>query len=159
MIERQGRPEGAGRRVVVLVSRFNAEVTGLLEEGAVAALRAHGVAGGDLEVIRVPGAWELPGVAARVLARGSVDAIVALGCVIRGETPHFDYVAGEAARGLAELGRGPEGVPVVFGVLTTDTLEQAMIRAGARSDEPRDNKGWESAEVALELVNLYGELR
>jgi 6,7-dimethyl-8-ribityllumazine synthase len=159
MIERQGRPEGSGRRVVVLVSRFNAEVTGLLEEGAVAAFRAHGVAEGDLEVIRVPGAWELPGVAARVLGRGGVDAIVALGCVIRGETPHFDYVAGEAARGLAELGRGPEGVPVVFGVLTTDTLEQAMVRAGARSDEPRDNKGWESAEVALELANLYGELR
>jgi len=159
MIERQGRADGEGRRVVVLVSRFNEGVTGLLEEGAVAALRAHGVAEGDLEVIRVPGAWELPGVTAQVLARGGVDAIVALGCVIRGETPHFDFVAGEAARGLAELGRAPHGVPVVFGVLTTDTLEQALVRAGARSDEPRDNKGWESAEVALELVNLYGELR
>jgi len=168
MIERQGRVEGNGRRVAVLVSRFNAGVTGLLEEGALAALRAHGVAEGDIEVIRVPGAWELPVVAARLLGRGrpgqrgpgreGVDAIVALGCVIRGETPHFDYVAGEAARGLAELGRGSHGIPVIFGVLTTETLEQAMVRAGARSDDPRDNKGWESAEVALELANLFGDL-
>lgn len=158
MTERQGNLDGAGRRVAVLVSRFNADVTGLLEEGAVAALREHGVAVSDIEVIRVPGAWELPGVAARLVDRGYVDAIVALGCVIRGETPHFDYVAGEAARGLGALGLRCS-VPVIFGVLTTETLEQAMVRAGARSDDPRANKGWEAAEVALEMSSLYRGLR
>jgi 6,7-dimethyl-8-ribityllumazine synthase len=158
MIEWQGDMDGAGRRFAILVSRFNEDVTGLLEAGAVEALRAHGVEDDDIEVIRVPGAFELPGVAARVVERGRVDGIVALGCVIRGETPHFDYVAGEAARGLAELSRSAR-VPVVFGVLTTDTLEQAMVRAGARSDDPAENKGWEGALVALELSNLYRELR
>jgi 6,7-dimethyl-8-ribityllumazine synthase len=158
MIEWQVDLDGAGKRFAILVSRFNENVTGLLEQGAVGALRTHGVENEDIEVIRVPGAFELPGVAARVLERGRVDGVVALGCVIRGETPHFDYVAGEAARGLAELSRSSR-VPVVFGVLTTDTLEQAMVRAGARSEDPADNKGWEGALVALELSNLYRELR
>jgi 6,7-dimethyl-8-ribityllumazine synthase len=157
-VERQGALEGGGRRFSVVVSRFNDGVTSLLEEGAVRAFMAHGVDADDVEVIRVPGAFELPGVAARLLERGKVDGILALGCVIRGETPHFDYVAGEAARGLAELGLRA-GVPVVFGVLTTDTLEQALVRAGARSDDPEANKGWESALVALEMANLYRELR
>ncbi len=157
-VEWQGGRDGAGRRFAVVVSRFNEGVTSLLEEGAVGAFVAHGVDPDDVEVIRVPGAFELPGVAARLLERGRVDGIVALGCVIRGETPHFDYVAGEAARGLAELGIR-WSVPVVFGVLTTETLEQAMVRAGARSGEPEANKGWESALVALEMANLYGELR
>jgi 6,7-dimethyl-8-ribityllumazine synthase len=158
MTVRQGERDGTGRRFAVLVSRFNDGVTRLLEEGAVAAFRAHGVADEAIEVIRVPGAFELPAVAARVVDRGGVDGIVALGCVIRGETPHFDYVAGEAARGLAELARTAP-VPVVFGVLTTETLEQALVRAGARSDDPAANKGWEGAEVALEMAHLYEALR
>lgn len=153
----EGAHDGAGRRVALVVARWNAEVTGLLEEGARAALRTHGVADEDVLVVRVPGAFELPGAAARILERGEVDAVVALGCVIRGETPHFDYVAGEAARGLALLGL-EASVPVVFGVLTTETVEQAMVRAGARSDEPAANKGWEAAEVALEMANLYREI-
>jgi 6,7-dimethyl-8-ribityllumazine synthase len=152
----QGR--GGGVRVAVVVSRFNAEVTGLLEEGALKALAHHGVAQDDIEVFHVPGAFELPGVVARLLHRGDFSAVVTLGCVIRGETAHFDFVAGEAARGLSDLSRAG-CIPVIFGVLTTETLEQALVRAGARSEDPAANKGWEAAEAALEMVHLYRRIR
>lgn len=149
----QGSLEGRGLRFVVVASRYNEAVTDSLLEGAVEALAEHGVEPGDLAVVRVPGAWELPGAVARILARGDLDGIVALGCVIRGETPHFEFVAGEAARGLGALAReGP--VPVAFGVLTTDDLEQALRRAG----EGDDNKGREAALSALEMANLYRAL-
>lgn len=154
----QGSLEGGDHRFAVITSRWNDQVTGLLEEGALAAFRAHGVPDEALTLIRVPGAFELPAAAARVLEAGEVDGVVALGCVIRGETPHFDYVAGEAARGLAYLGIEAD-VPVVFGVLTTETLEQALERAGARSGDPRAGKGWEAAEVALEMASLYRTIR
>ena len=150
--------KGAGVRVAIVVSRFNTQVTGLLEEGARGALAHHGVAPGDVEVLHVPGAFELPGVVARLLHRGDFHAVVALGCVIRGETAHFDFVAGEAARGLSDLSRSG-CIPVIFGVLTTETLEQALVRAGARSDNPADNKGWEAAEAALEMAHLYRRIR
>jgi 6,7-dimethyl-8-ribityllumazine synthase len=150
--------KGAGVRIAIVVSRFNPQVTGLLEEGARGALAHHGVAPGDVEVFHVPGAFELPGVVARLLHRGDFGAVVTLGCVIRGETPHFDFVAGEAARGLSDLSRSG-CIPVIFGVLTTETLEQALVRAGARSDNPADNKGWKAAEAALEMAHLYRRIR
>jgi 6,7-dimethyl-8-ribityllumazine synthase len=155
--ELEGSLDASDHRFTIVVSRWNEGVTRLLEEGALAAFREHGVPDDALTVVRVPGAFELPGAAARVLEAGEVDGIVALGCVIRGETPHFDYVAGEAARGLSILGIEAD-VPVVFGVLTTETLEQALERAGARSDDPKANKGWEAAAVALEMANLYREI-
>ena len=154
MAELEGAPRGEGKRFLVVVSRFNELVTERLLEGAVGCLREHGVAEDAVDVLRVPGAWELPGAAAAALRRGGVDGVVALGCVIRGETPHFDYVAGEAARGLQELAVR-EIVPVAFGVLTTDTREQALARAGG----DRGNKGWEAALTALEMSDLYDKLR
>lgn len=152
--ETSGARDGIGRRFAVVVSRFNRPITERLALGAVEALTRHGVAAADVELIRVPGAWELPQACARVLERGRVDAVIALGCVIRGETPHFEYVAGETARGLGALARTGR-VPVVFGVLTTDDLEQAL----ARSEEGPGNKGWETALSALEMANLFDALR
>jgi 6,7-dimethyl-8-ribityllumazine synthase len=162
-VVREGVINGKGLRVALVVARFNAHITELLLEGALDGCLSHGVAPGDLEVIRVPGAFELPGTVARILARGRVDAVVALGCVIRGETAHFDFVAGEAARGLADLSRTAT-VPVIFGVLTTETEEQAYVRAGvairAADGAPQhSNTGWTSACAALEMATLYRELR
>lgn len=154
MTEREGTPRGEGKRFVVVVSRFNELVTERLLEGALGCLRQHGVAEEGIAVVRVPGAWELPGAAAAALRGGGWDGLVALGCVIRGETPHFDYVAGEAARGLQALAVA-EPVPVAFGVLTTDTREQALARAGG----DRGNKGWEAALTALEMADLYTQMR
>jgi 6,7-dimethyl-8-ribityllumazine synthase len=151
--EVRGSLEGAGRRFAVVVSRFNEVVTEELLDGAVKALRDHGVAATDIEIVRVPGAWELPAAASRIARRGGLDGIIALGCVIRGETPHFDYVAGEAAHGLAALSRDFH-LPVSFGVLTTETLEQALVRAGNGGS----NRGADAALSALEMANLYREL-
>jgi 6,7-dimethyl-8-ribityllumazine synthase len=158
MNDTRGSLDGTGRRFALVVSRFNETVTDQLLEGAVRTLTEHGVAEEALEVIRVPGAWELPGATARVLERGSVDGVVALGCVVRGETPHFDYIAGEASRGLGDLSVRAE-VPVTFGVLTTDTLEQALVRAGGRRGDPSSHKGREAALTLLEMANLYRTLR
>jgi 6,7-dimethyl-8-ribityllumazine synthase len=152
--EISGSLGGDGLRFALVVARFNDLITERLLDGAVDALVRHGVDAADLQVIRVPGAWELPGAAAQVLARGGVDGVVALGCVIRGATPHFEYVAGEAASGLGALAR-TSPVPVIFGVLTTDTLEQALERAGSKAG----NKGWEAAMSALEMANLYRKLQ
>ena len=154
MRELEGSPEGKGKRFVVVVSRFNEMVTERLLEGAVGCLRQHGVADDDVTVLRVPGAWELPGAAAAAMAAERWDGVVALGCVIRGETPHFDFVAGEASRGLMTLALKPPVIPVAFGVLTTDTREQALARAGG----DRGNKGWEAALTALEMADLYGRV-
>jgi 6,7-dimethyl-8-ribityllumazine synthase len=152
--EISGSLGGDGLRFALVVARFNDLITERLLDGAVDALVRHGVDAADLQVIRVPGAWELPGAAAQVLARGGVDGVVALGCVIRGATPHFEYVAGEAASGLGALAR-TSSVPVIFGVLTTDTLDQALERAGSKAG----NKGWEAAMSALEMANLYRKLQ
>ena len=149
MREVRGRRDGHGRRFAIVASRFNELVTERLLEGARAALLRHGVRDDDIDVYWVPGAWELP-VAARAAARtGRYAGVVALGCVIRGETPHFDFIAGEAARGLAALAL-ETGLPVAFGVLTTDTPEQALRRAGGTAG----NKGWEAALGALEMADL-----
>jgi 6,7-dimethyl-8-ribityllumazine synthase len=154
MSEIRGALEGVGRRFAIIVSRYNDLVTERLLNGARSCLLQHGVAEADVEVIAVPGAWELPGAALVAAHTGRFAGIVALGCVIRGETPHFDYVAGEAARGLASLVL-ETGVPVGFGLLTTEDPEQALARAGGS----KGNKGWEAALSALEMADLYAQLR
>lgn len=153
MNEFSGALTGRGRRFAILVARFNGAITERLLEGARDCLIRHGAAEGDIDVYRVPGAWELPGMAAKVAALGRHQAIIALGCVIRGATPHFDHVAGEASRGLGAVAR-ESGLPVSFGVLTTDTVEQAVERSGTKAG----NKGWEAALSALEMADLYGSL-
>jgi 6,7-dimethyl-8-ribityllumazine synthase len=141
-------------RVAILVSRYHERVTGKLLEGARAACREAGVADAAVEVLQVPGAFEL-GVAAEACARsGRYAAIVALGAVVRGETPHFDYVAGETSRVLAEVARA-HAIPVGFGLLTTETLDQAAARAGGTAG----NKGHEAAQAALEMAGLLAQLR
>lgn len=148
-----GRLDARGLRVAVVASRFNDAVVDRLVSGAVDALVRHGALAADIQVVWVPGAWELP-VAARALATGGdVDAIVALGAVVRGATPHFDYVAGEAASGCAAVQRDT-GLPVAFGVLTTDTWDQAVERAGGKLG----NKGAEAALTAVEVANLLKDL-
>lgn len=149
----RGSSEAAGLRVALVVSRYNAEITDALVEGAMRALLARGAHAADIETIRVPGAWELPQAAARAVATGRFDAIVALGCVIRGETPHFEYVCMEATLGLGAVARAA-GIPVAFGVLTTDDMAQARARAGAGVD----NKGYEAAAAVLDMVGVYRQL-
>jgi 6,7-dimethyl-8-ribityllumazine synthase len=152
-MEYQGTPRGEGKRVGIVVSRFNALVTEELLRGALECSAQHGVDPKDVDVVRVPGAWELAGAAARLAASGRYDAIVALGCVVRGDTPHFDFVAGEASRGLGTIAHA--GVtPVGFGLLTTNTVEQAIERASQEGG----NKGWEAALSALVMANLYDSL-
>jgi 6,7-dimethyl-8-ribityllumazine synthase len=142
-----------GARFALVVSRFNHFIVDRLVEGALDAIARHGGKLGDVRIVRVPGAWEIPTVVGR-LARGrKVDAIIALGAVIRGSTPHFDYVASEVTKGIASVSL-ETGVPVTFGVLTTDTIEQAIERAGTKAG----NKGWEAAVSAIEVVALGGAL-
>ena len=149
----RGTLDAAGLRFAVISARFNADITDALLRGAREALAEHGVEDDHIHVVRVPGAWELPQTAARAAATGRFDAIVTLGCVIRGETPHFDYVCQEASLGLGAVARSA-GVPVLFGVLTTDDHAQAAARAGVG----RDNKGYETAMAALEMVAVYRAL-
>ncbi len=153
MAEFTGTPSGQGRRVAVLASRFNDSITTRLADGAMDALVRHGVAAADVDLVWVPGAWELPVAARRLMASDRYDAVVAVGAVIRGETPHFDYVAGEASRGLARASAEFE-TPVGFGLLTCDTVEQAEARAGGG----HGNKGWDAALAALEMIDLLDRL-
>lgn len=153
MTDFEGVPLGRGRRVAVLVSRFNEAITRRLERGAVDALLEAGVADANLDIIRVPGAWELPAAARSALGTDRYDAVVAVGAVIRGETPHFDFVASAAARGLADAAAEYD-TPIGFGLLTCDTLEQAEARAGGS----HGNKGADAAHAALEMVDLRGRL-
>jgi len=153
MAEFTGSPEGHARRIAVLASRFNESITQRLVEGAIDALLRHGALLDDVDVVWVPGAWELPLAARMLLASERYHALVALGAVIRGDTPHFDYVAGEAARGLADASTEFE-TPVGFGVLTCDTMEQAEARAGGE----HGNKGWDAALAALEMADLVDRL-
>jgi 6,7-dimethyl-8-ribityllumazine synthase len=153
MAEFTGNPAGAGRRVAVIASRFNETVTRALVDGALDALVRHGAAFDDIDVMWVPGAWELPLAVRRAMATERYDVFVALGAVIRGDTPHFDYVAGEASRGLADASRDAE-VPLGFGLLTCDTMEQAMDRCGGA----HGNKGWDAAVAALEMADLLDQL-
>jgi 6,7-dimethyl-8-ribityllumazine synthase len=150
----EGRLSAAGLRIAIVVSRFNSFITERLLSGAMDALAR---AGGDAEavdVVRVPGSWEVPLAAAEVAKQKKYDAVICVSAVIRGETPHFDYVAGEAAKGIAQVSM-ETGVPVAFGVLTTNTLEQAIDRAGAKGG----NKGFDAAMTAIEMANLLRTLR
>ncbi|HUQ47395.1 MAG TPA: 6,7-dimethyl-8-ribityllumazine synthase [Gemmatimonadaceae bacterium] len=153
MAEISGNPAGSGRRIAVVASRFNETVTRPLVDGALDALVRHGVAFDDIDIIWVPGAWELPLAARHAMASDRYEAIVALGAVIRGDTPHFDFVAGEASRGLADASRDSE-IPLGFGLLTCDTMEQAMARCGGE----HGNKGWDAALAALEMADLMSQM-
>ncbi len=143
----------SGTRFAIVAARFNHFVVDRLVEGAVDGFRRHGVEGDQVDLVKVPGAWELPLVCDRLLRGGKYGAVLALGAVIRGSTPHFDYVAGQAASGLMGSMVG-SGVPLIFGVLTTDTIEQAIERAGTKAG----NKGWDAALSALEMVDLLAKL-
>jgi 6,7-dimethyl-8-ribityllumazine synthase len=145
----EGSIDGRGRKLAIAASRFNRVVTDPLVAGAVEELRRHGVAEDDVDLAWVPGAFELPLAAERLAASGRYAAVVAIGAVVRGATPHFDHVAGQAAAGLAAAARST-GVPVAFGVLTCDTMEQAFDRAGGKAG----NKGAEAALCALEMAGL-----
>ena len=149
----EGTLDAAGLRVAVLVARFNSIVTEPLLDGAVDALLRSGAKSADVVVFRTPGSYELPMLADKVLATGKFDAVVALGCLIRGDTIHFDLIAAEAAKGLSAAGQR-HAKPVTFGVLTTETLEQAINRAGAKAG----NKGAEAAMAAVEQARLYAAI-
>jgi len=146
--------DASGKKFAIVVSRFNSFVVDRLLEGAIDALKRHGsVADKDITVVKVPGAYELPVAAKRIAAKGDYDAIIAIGAVIRGGTPHFDFVAGECNKGLAQVAM-EFTLPVAFGVITTDTIEQAIDRAGIKVG----NKGAEAALSALEMVNVLAKL-
>ena len=147
-------PSGDGLRIAVALARFNQAVTDRLLAGALEAFGRYGVADDAIDVAVVPGAFELPLCAQRMASTGRYDALVCLGAVVRGETPHFDYIAAEAARGIADVARRHD-LPVAFGVLTTDTVEQALARAGGA----RGNKGYDAAMTALEMVQVLRALQ
>lgn len=153
MPEISGSPTGARRRFAIVASRFNEPITAKLVAGALDALVRHGASAENVDVVWVPGAWELPVAARRLLATDRYDALVAVGAVIRGETPHFEYIAAEAARGLA-LASTEYDRPIGFGVLTCDTMVQAEARAGGA----HGNKGWDAALAALEIADLFDRL-
>jgi 6,7-dimethyl-8-ribityllumazine synthase len=139
--------------IALVVSRFNDFITTHLLRGAEDFLERHGCPAENRTIIRVPGSWEIPQTAKKLAESGKFSAVVGLGALIRGETPHFDLLAAEVAKGLAQAGM-ETGVPVIFGVLTTDTVEQAIDRAGAKSG----NKGWDAARSAVEMVNLFRQM-
>jgi len=150
----EGQLSATGLRFAIVVSRFNSFITERLLAGATDALRRTGAAEDMIDVVKVPGSWEVPLVAGELARQHVYDAVICLACVIRGETPHFDYVAAEAAKGVAHVA-AETGVPVAFGVLTTNTLEQAIDRAGAKGG----NKGADAAMTAIEMANLMRTLR
>lgn len=149
----EGHLKAEGRRFALLAGRFNSFIVDQLVGGAIDTLVRHGADAGDITIYKVPGGWELPIVAQRVAATGKYDAIIALGAVIRGSTPHFEYVAGEATKGLAQVGMQYR-LPVSFGLLTVDTIEQAIERAGTKAG----NKGGEAALAAIEVVDLFARM-
>ncbi|MBL8229759.1 MAG: 6,7-dimethyl-8-ribityllumazine synthase [Bryobacterales bacterium] len=150
----EGNLDSKGLKFAIVVSRFNSLITERLLEGALDALRRTGCAEEDVTVVRVPGSWEMPLAAREIALLQKPDALICLSAVIRGDTPHFDYVAGEAAKGLGQLPL-QTGIPVAFGVLTTNTVEQALDRAGIKSG----NKGFDAAMTAVEMANLMRQIR
>jgi 6,7-dimethyl-8-ribityllumazine synthase len=152
-VELQGGMNGEGLRIGIVVATFNEFITSKLLDGAQAALARHGVRDDDVSVASVPGSFELPLVAKKLAESGQHDAVICLGAVIRGETDHYEHVAGEAAKGIANVGLS-SGVPVIFGVLTTDTLEQAINRAGGK----QGNNGYGAGLAAIEMANLMRAL-
>ena len=150
----EGMLNAEGRRLGIVVSRFNEIITGKLLEGALDCWRRHGGKEDDVTVVFVPGAWEIPPTAAKLAKSGKVDAVVCLGAVIRGATPHFEFVAAESAKGIAQASMQQTEVPTTFGVLTCDTIEQAVERAGSKSG----NKGWDATLSAIEMLGIYEQL-
>jgi 6,7-dimethyl-8-ribityllumazine synthase len=149
----EGNLIGTNLRIGIVVSRFNGFITTKLLDGALDSLKRHGVNLEDVDVFWTPGSFEIPATAKRLAEKGRYDAIVCLGAVIRGATPHFDYVANESAKGIAQVGLNT-GVPAIYGVITTDTIEQAIERAGTKAG----NKGAEAAVTAIEMANLYRQI-
>jgi 6,7-dimethyl-8-ribityllumazine synthase len=149
-----GDLSGKGLKIGVVVSRFNEFITSHLLQGALDSLQRSGVASNDIHVVRVPGAFEIPMAAKKLASTHLYHAVICLGAVIRGATPHFEYVAGEVAKGVAQTSM-ETGIPVIYGVLTTDTVEQAIERAGTKSG----NKGWDAGLHAIEMANLYKNLK
>ena len=148
-----GVMDARGKKFGIVVSRFNELISGKLLDGAIDCLVRHGCDDNDIEVYWVPGSFEIPATAKRLVAINKFDAVICIGAVIRGGTPHFDYIAAEVSKGIAHVGL--EGnIPVVFGVITTDTIEQAIERAGTKAG----NKGKDAAESAIELVNLWSKI-
>ena len=149
----EGKLVGKGKKVAIVASRFNDFITARLIDGALDALKRHGIEEKDITVYRVPGAFEIPPVAKKIALSKKFDGVIALGAVIRGSTPHFDYVASEVSKGVALVSL-EASCPVVFGVLTTDTIEQAIERAGTKSG----NKGFDAGMALLEMIDLYGQI-
>ncbi|MGC9324424.1 MAG: 6,7-dimethyl-8-ribityllumazine synthase [Desulfomonilia bacterium] len=149
----EGRLTGKGKKVAIVASRFNDFITSRLIDGALDALNRHGVASGDITIFRVPGSFEIPPVVKRVASLGTYDGVIGIGAVIRGSTPHFEYVASEVSKGVAQVALDAP-CPVIFGVLTTDTIEQAIERAGTKSG----NKGFDAAMALLEMMDLYAQM-
>ena len=149
----QGQLSAKGKKIGIVISRFNEFITGKLLDGAQDALLRHGVSDDDIEVAWVPGSFELPYIAGKLVDKSQYDAVICLGAVIRGQTPHFDYIAAEVSKGIANLSL-KSGVPVIYGLITADTLEQAIERAGTKAG----NKGWDAALSAIEMTNLYKAL-
>lgn len=145
----EGKLSAAGLRFALIVSRFNDFIVGRLQDGAIDALVRHGADEKNIDIIKVPGAFEIPLIAKKAAKSGTYDAVICLGAVIRGSTPHFDYVAAEVSKGIAAVGLETE-VPISFGVLTTDNIEQAIERAGSKAG----NKGWDAASSAIEMISL-----
>ncbi|MDR1695216.1 MAG: 6,7-dimethyl-8-ribityllumazine synthase [Endomicrobium sp.] len=148
-----GQLKGDGKKFAIVVSRFNEFITNKLIGGAEDMLKRHGVTDENISLVWVPGAFEIPAVAKKIAESGKADAVICLGCVIRGATPHFDYVSAEVSKGVASVGLQSK-VPVIFGVLTTDTIEQAVERAGTKAG----NKGADAAVSAIEMVSLYSQI-
>lgn len=149
----EGKLDAQGLTFGLIVSRFNNFLTDKLLEGAIDCLKRHGAEEAKLSVAYVPGAFEIPYVASRMAKSGNYDAVVCLGALVRGDTPHFDYIANEASKGIARIAL-ETGVPVIYGLVTADTLEQAIERSGTKAG----NKGWDAAEAAIEMVNLYKDI-
>ncbi len=154
MKKTEGHLSAAGLQFAIVISRFNELVTGRLLAGAEDALVRHGADSENIEVIWVPGAFEIPMAAHRAMKKGGYHAIICLGAVIRGDTPHFDFIAAEATKGIAALSLKAD-IPVTFGLITADTLDQALQRAGSKAG----NKGWEAAVSAIEMADLYKKIR
>ena len=148
-----GELKAAGKKFAIVVSRFNDFLTAKLKDGAVDCLVRHGASQDEIAIIWVPGSFEIPSVAGRIAGTGKYDAIICLGALVRGQTPHFDFIASEVAKGIGKVGL-ESAVPVIFGVVTADTLEQAIERAGTK----QGNKGFDAAMSAIEMVSLYAKL-
>ncbi|MCA9741747.1 MAG: 6,7-dimethyl-8-ribityllumazine synthase [Deferribacteres bacterium] len=149
----EGKLDASGRKYAIVLGRFNSFVSEQLLQGAIDCLRRHGASDDDIAIARVPGSFEIPVAASRLLQKNKWDAVIGLGVLIRGATPHFDYIASEVTKGLGQLAL-QHSTPVTYGIITADTIEQAVERAGTKAG----NKGWDAALAAIEMVNLFQEI-